>query len=143
MAVVYTKYAHTNKLYKIGTLNWATDTYKLALFTSGYTFSSAHTQLADLVPASNELSGTNYTAGGKALTTLTYDNTKLTADDVVWTELTGVFRCGVLYRPGTVGGLTDPVMLHILYDDTGGGVDITVTAADFYNLWDSAGIFIL
>lgn len=73
-----------------GTHALDSDTLKLALYTSDATLSRATTAYS----ATNEVSGTGYTAGGKTLTgvTVALDSDRhvayLDADDVAWTGLT-------------------------------------------------------
>lgn len=75
-----------------------TDVIKMALFTSSATLSAATTAYA----ATNEASGTGYTAGGETMTTLTIATDGTTAyfdaDDVQWTSSTFTCRGALIYN---------------------------------------------
>lgn len=83
-------------------INWTSDTIKVALVTSSYT-PDQDTDATWSNVSANEVSGTGYTAGGKTLAskTLTYDASTNTwvfdAADAVWTGLTATFRYAVIY----------------------------------------------
>jgi hypothetical protein len=119
------------------------DTFKLMLVSSSYTFSAAHTQKSDIT---NELSTANgYTAGGATLSNLVFSQTsgtaKWDADDVSWTASGGslVFRRGVIYNDTTAGDL---LVCSILFDTT--PADITVLSGNTFTVqWNASGIFTL
>jgi hypothetical protein len=71
-----------------------TDTIKLAAITNTYTVNQDTDEFFN-TPATNEVSGTNYTAGGATLTSPTVSRTTGTvtfdAADVVWTQSAGGF----------------------------------------------------
>jgi len=100
------------------------DSFKMALYTASYTWSPDGADTA--YSATNELSATNYTAGGQALTTLavSQDDTnnwgKWDADDVEWTSLgTSSPRHALLYDDTTA---TKWVLIHWeLATDANGG----------------------
>ena len=88
-AYLYDQYT---KLCMTGVINPATDTFRIILLTSGYTFDPAHTQLSDL--GANELAtGNGYTVGGLILAgqtlTVSGDDTTLDFDDATWTGTGG------------------------------------------------------
>lgn len=139
MATTFTKYTHTHKCLSDGTIDWDTDTIKVALVTSSYTFSAAHTIWAD-ASANEVATGDGYTTGGATLTT-SLDNTKLDAVDITFTALTKTFRGAVVYKEGTANTLVNPVIGYILFDDT--PADITVSGIDFNLLWNASGLFSL
>jgi len=64
-----------NALNKV--IDFEADSFKMALLTNAYTFDADHNEWGDAGVSANEASGTGYTAGGKALTTLavTQDDT--------------------------------------------------------------------
>jgi len=140
MSMTLTLYNQLPSLLAMGDLDWEVDTLKLALVSSSYTFSAEHTQFADV--SAYEVTGTNYTAGGAILSgasvTRSGTVTSLDADDVPFSDLAATFRGGVLYKSGSAGGLTNPLLAYILFDDT--PADITATAG-YPITWDSAGIF--
>lgn len=140
-----TLYNHLPQLFGDAALDWVADTINLALFTSGYVASATHTQLAD-ASASELAAGDGYTAGGIALAskTLVQDTGivwRFSADDVTF-NFTGskTFRYGILYKSGTVIGLTDPLIAYILFDNTPADI---VTSTDYFIPWHPNGIFVM
>lgn len=140
MAVTITKYTHLPKLFATGVVDWDTDTIKLALVTSSYTFSAADDEWAD-ASANEVTTGSGYTTGGETVASKTASDTALDAADVTWTALTKTFRGAILYKSGTAGGLTNPLLAYILFDDT--PADTVVVASDFPVVWNPSGIFTL
>lgn len=126
-----------------GTVDLDTDTIKVALVSSAYTFSAAHTVWADASAA--EITGIGYTAGGVALAnkTLTLGSGILTfdADDAVWSASTLVARRAVVYKEGTANGLTNPLLFSCLMDNT--PADVSSTNSDFTIVWSGSGIISL
>lgn len=100
------------------------DTFKIALFTSAATLSSATTAYA----VTNEVSGTGYTAGGNTLagTALSYASGQSTAyldfTDTTWTTAT-ITANGALIYNFTQGSRAVAVLAF--------GGDKTSTAGDF------------
>jgi len=112
-------------------------TLKLAMVSSGYTFSAAHDEFADA--SAYEISGTGYTAGGATVANVTVNaDGSIDADDVAWTAATLTFRRAILYVLGTVGGKVNPVLFSYLYDDT--PADKSVTGSTFTHIWALAGV---
>lgn len=139
MATTITKYDHLLKLLCNGG-SWEGNTVKLALVSSSYTFSAAHTVWADA--NANELSsGGGYTTGGMTLTNKTSSNTKLDADDVIFANLTKNFRGGILYFSGTIDTLSNPLIAYLLFNDA--PADTPVNGTDFSVIWNSNGIMTL
>lgn len=124
-------------------LDMNSDTFKMMLVTSSYTFAATHTVKTDIT---NELSTANgYTAGGATLASLVFSQTSGTAKwdaaDVTWTASGGslVFRRGVIYDDTAA---SDPVILSVLFDTT--PADITIASGDTYQVaWNASGIFTL
>lgn len=119
-------------------VDWVTDTIKVALTTSSYTPNQdTHDFFDDIT---NEITGTGYSAGGASLAnkTLTYDTstnqTRLDADDTVWSTSTITARYAVIYKDtGTAS--TSPLLGYIDF-----GADQTTSAADFTISYDSTGV---
>ena len=90
-----------------------------------------------------EVSGTNYTAGGKALTTksVTQDNTGdaavFDADPVTWASSTITARGAVLYKD-TGNAATDNLIAYFDF-----GTDETSSNGDFTITWNASGILTL
>lgn len=138
MAVTATKYTHAHKILT-NQGDWNSNTIKMALVTSSYTFNAAHTIWAD-ASTYEVTTGDGYTTGGATLT-CTASNTSLDAVDVTWTALTKTFRGAVIYIEGTIETLTNPVLTYILFDDT--PADTVVTGTDFVVIWNASGVFTL
>ena len=76
------------------------DTFKIALYTSSATLAASTTAYS----SSNEASGTNYSAGGAALTNVTPTTSSTTAltdfADVTWSSSTITARGALIYKSG-------------------------------------------
>lgn len=120
--------------------NMSTDALKVALVTSTYT-PNLDTDQYWSTPQANEISGTGYTAGGAALTsvTSTYDSTahawELKAANVSWPSSTLTARYAVIYdsTPGTAA--TDQLIAYVDF-----GANVVSTNAAFNINWAAAGI---
>jgi hypothetical protein len=103
-----------------------TDTFKMLLVTSSYTPDKAHSDRSDIT--NNEVSGTNYAAGGKevdCIVTTGTDKTILTFAAETWPESTITARGAVVYLDtGTAAN-----DLLVFYNDFGG--DVTTSATTF------------
>jgi hypothetical protein len=119
----------------LGLFDFSTHTFKMALTTSGYTPDSDVDEFfADIT---HEISGAGYTAGGQALTGLTwlYDTTNhrcvLSGDTVLWAALTPATRFGVIYRDTGDPG-TSPLLTYVDFgaDLNAGGGPLPVTFPD-------------
>lgn len=114
--------------------------FKVALVTSSYTPDAAnHDYFNDIT---NEVSGTNYTAGGAAPGTPTVSKsggtTTFDAADVTWSQSGAGFstaRYAILYyRTGTAS--TSPLMGYIDFGGNKGN-----TTGDLTIQWGASGIF--
>ena len=99
-------------------------TFKIALYTSAATLSAATTAYS----ATNEVSGTGYSAGGNTLTistTPTSSGTTAYLDfaDTTWTTATITARGALVYL---ANGLTNPAVAVLDF-----GADKTSTSGDF------------
>lgn len=126
-----------------GTIDLDTDTFKVALVSSSYTFSAAHTVWADA--SANEISNAGYTAGGATLGTISWSHSSGTATfdaaDTTWTATSTslVARRAVIYKSGTANSITNPLIASVLLDTT--PADVTVTATNVLTLaWNASGI---
>jgi len=110
------------------------DTLKVMLLGSGYTPSDTHRYVSDL--GANEVAGTGYTAGGKALTGVTVnyasDTLTLNADDVSWTGSTITAYYAVVYDATPGSAATNPLISYVNFggpeSDTNGTFQITWAA---------------
>jgi hypothetical protein len=90
------------------------DTFKLALYTSSATLGAATTDYASTNEVTNT-SGTAYTAGGKALTSVTPTSSGTTAycdfSDISWTSASFTANAALIYNTttGTGSSTTDSV----------------------------------
>jgi hypothetical protein len=134
MASTITAYDHLWKLLLTGAVDLDTDTLKVALVTSSYTPSAAHTQWSD-VSANEVSSGSGYTTGGVALSGVAVTNSTIDYSDVTWTSLTKTFRYAVCYKSGSGGGLTNPVLFYILLDST--PADIVSSGSNYTIQWNN------
>ncbi len=125
-----------------GTIDLDTDTINVLLVTSSYTPNKDTHDFRDDV--TNEVVGTGYTTGGKALVnkTVTQDNTndraKFDADDLAWTSATITARAAVLYKARGGSSSADELIAYIDFL-----ADKTSTAATFTIQWHADGIFYL
>ena len=77
------------------------DTYKLMLLADAYTYSNAHTVVADV--SSNQISGTGYTTGGATITVTAAQSdddtkTEFTLGSVLFSTATFTFEKAVVYN---------------------------------------------
>lgn len=138
MAITISLYNHTAKRFASGE-NASGDAYKLKLYAST-AFDAAATTLAS-VTGEEATAGTGYTAGGNSLTnvtvtTVTTNDSKFDADDVVWTATGGPITAsfGVLYNDTDA---SDPPLAFINFDGSQSAGDGT----DFKVVWNASGIF--
>jgi len=101
------------------------NTFKIALFTSSATLGAGTTAYA--ATGMNEMSGTGYTAGGKALTSVTPSLDSTTAccdfDDISWTSATFTANACLIYNDSASG---DPAVCAVAF-----GGDKTVSSGTF------------
>lgn len=117
-------------------IDWLTNTIKVALTTSSYTPNQDTHDFFDDV--TNEVTGTGYTAGGATLGSKTLGNTnnviKFDAADTSWTTSTITARRAVIYKDtGTPS--TSPLVAWVDF-----GADVSSSSGTFQITWDSAGI---
>ena len=110
------------------------DVIKVALMNNSHSYSATDNTFSN----TNEISGTNYTAGGSALASKAVtqaSTTKWDATDLVFSNVTLTAYHAVLYDDTHAG---DDLICSL---DLGGAQ--TVTAADLTFQWDAAGIITL
>jgi len=140
MGKILTLYSHLPALLGQGLLDWSADALRLALVDSGYAFSSDHTVWSNA--SAHEITGAGYAAGGAVVSGASIARsgtvTSFDAADVPFAGLSATFRRGIVYKLGTAGGLVNPLIAAILFDDT----PADVTAADgFPVIWSASGVF--
>lgn len=115
-------------------LNSGGDTFKIALYTNSASFTAATTAYT----TSNEVTGTNYTAGGNTLTRVDPTSSGTTAftdfADTTWASSTITARGAMIYND-TASGNPAVVILDFGSDKTSTNGDFTVVfpAADASN----------
>ena len=101
------------------------NTFKIALFTSSATLGAGTTAYA--ATGMNEMSGTGYTAGGKALSSVTPTLDSTTAccdfDDISWTSATFTANACLIYNDTASG---DPAVCAVAF-----GGDKSVSSGTF------------
>ena len=124
-----------------GQIDLDTDSFKVLLVTSTYTFDpDAHDARDDVT---NEVTGTNYTAGGIALTSesWTQDNannrTIFDFDNPVFTNVTVTARGAIIYKDSGAAA-TDWLVLNWDF-----GADQSVSGANFELQLDAVGAFVV
>ena len=120
-----------------GAIDLDTHTLKMALLTDSYTPLATHANFAAI---SGEVTpGGGYTAGGKALTGVTFNQTsgiaELQCDDIVWSAASITARYGYLYDTQAVG-VTNPSILLLDF-----GQNIISSSNDFTITIDVNGLF--
>ena len=112
-----------------GVIDMDSHTFKAALLADTYTPSAAHDTWSDV--SAHEISGTGYTAGGQALTTVTWTQSGGTAtfdcDNPSWTGATFTARWMIIYSDTAAN---DELLLGFDF-----GSNQSVTASTFtYNI---------
>ena len=120
-------------------INLSGGTIKVALVTSAYSPNQdSHTKKSDIT---NEITGTGYTSGGKALSAkvITAYNTDnegvFDALDTSWTSSTITAKGAVLYEAKGGAASADPLIAYIDF-----GSNKSSTAGSFTITWNSEGI---
>jgi hypothetical protein len=120
-------------------VDWVTDTIKTSLHTSTYVPAQDTDDFFN--DATNEITGTGYTAGGVTLAgkSVTYDSgtneARLDANDAQWTSASFTARIAVTYSDTAGASTTDPVMGYVNF-----GGDETVSSGTFTIQWDATGV---
>ena len=108
--------------------------FKIALYTSSASLSATTTAYS----TSNEVSGTNYTAGGNTLTNVTPTTSSTTAltdfADTTWSSSTITARGALIYNSSTTAGTANRAIVVLDF-----GADKTSTSGDFTIQFPAAG----
>ena len=122
-----------------GAVDLDTHNFYALLVSSSYTPNvSTHTRRSNIT---NEVSTSNYTAGGAQITSLTVvndtANTRAYWDgaDVSWASVTLTARAAVVYRLSGSGSASDQLVAYFDFSS-----DQTATAGTFTIQWSSDGI---
>jgi len=102
------------------------NTFKIALYTSSSTMSASTTAYT----TTNEVSGTNYSAGGNTLTNVDPSTSGTTAltdfADTTWSSATITANGALIYNSSTTAGSANRAVVVLAF-----GGDKTSTAGDF------------
>jgi hypothetical protein len=102
------------------------NTFKIALYTSSVTLAASTTAYA----TTNEVSGTNYSAGGNTLTNVDPSTSGTTAltdfADSTWSSATITANGALIYNSSTTAGSANRAVVVLAF-----GGDKTSTAGDF------------
>lgn len=113
-----------------GVHDFTNDTFKIALYDNNASFTAATTAYT----ATDEISGTGYTAGGQALTVVAPTTSGTTAfvdfNDVTWSSSTITARGALIYNDTAAG---NPAVAVIDF-----GADKTSTTGDFTVIFPTA-----
>lgn len=119
-------------------IDFDTDTFKVALVKSGYTPNfDTHAFFSDI---SEETTGTGYTAGGKTLASLTVtvegtsNQVRWDAADVEWTSSTITARYAVIYK-STGTASTSPLVILVDFGENKESKEGT-----FKSVWAAEGL---
>lgn len=144
MAISAKWYTNGPKVLANGSVDWdAATAIKFLLLGTGYTpDQDAHTTRNDL--GANEITGTNYPAGGWSLAnrTVTADaasnETRLDADDVVQAALTATWRYGAVYVARGGVATADELLGYVDYGQTE-----SIGPADVTFQWSTSGVLVI
>jgi hypothetical protein len=110
------------------------NTFKIALYTSSASLGAGTTAYS----ATNEVSGTNYSAGGNTLTNVTPTTSSTTAltdfADTTWSSSTITARGALIYNSSTAAGSANRAIVVLDF-----GADKTSTNGDFVIQFPAAG----
>ena len=139
MAVTATWYGYGLAHLADADLDWLADTVKVSLHTATYSPNEDTDDYHD--DATNEISGTGYTAGGATLGSKTVtvsagsNEMQLDAADTAWTTATFTARYAVIYKDRGGAASADEVFGYV---DFGG--DEQVSSGTFTIQWDASGV---
>jgi len=103
--------------------------FKIALYTSSASLGATTT----VYSATNEVSGTNYSAGGEALTNVTPTSSSTTSfldwADVTWSSSSITTRYALVYNSSTTAGTANRAVLVLDFssDQTSSSGDLTIS----------------
>ncbi|OIN80861.1 hypothetical protein [Mycobacterium malmoense] len=121
------------------TINLSSDTLKVMLVTSAYTPNQGSDQYAS-TPQAHEATGTGYTSGGVALSSVSLsdsgDTFSLSAANTSWANISTTARYAVVYDSAPGSFATDPLICYIDF-----GADQSPSGVTFEIDW-SAGVVV-
>jgi hypothetical protein len=141
MAATFIPYAHTLKLLSTGGLVLNTDTFYAALVKDTYSPDTAHTTwTSGNLPYTEEVaSGDGYTAGGFLLGDFTVTNALVSlVDNIESATMTKDFQFLIIYKLGSGGGITNPLLGYVDF-----GTTISSVSQELLIVQSGAGLFSL
>jgi hypothetical protein len=122
-----------------GNIDLDSDTFYVMLLTSSATPAASWNRRDDVT---NEVTGTGYTAGGQALTTLSVTAVgtqgKWTADPTTWASSTITARYAVIYKHRGGASSADELVLIVDF-----GADKSSSGGNFTITWDATNGILL
>lgn len=123
-----------------GTIDWDNSVIKALLVKNTYSQDKDHKFVADLTPASNELTGPGYARKTLVNNTVVQDDVndvaKVDSDDLTWTAIDAGTAAGmVLYKEGSSDA--DSVLIAYIND---GGFPVTTNGGDLIMEFNAEGI---
>lgn len=144
MAVTAKTYPQFEQKVATKNVNLSSDTLKVMLLTA-YTFATTHATMTDVVGAGTETSGTGYTAGGQALTSVTLSTsgtvTTLTCANPSWASSSITAAFAVFYD--AQGGTNSTNYPFVTWDFGGssssssGAFTLTINGSGLYTVTSS------
>lgn len=120
------------------TVNLSSDSLKVMLVTSSYTPNQATDAFAS-TPQAFEITGTGYTTGGAALTSVVLSDATdvftLSAANTTWTTATFTARYAVIYDAQSGSYATDPVIGYVDF-----GANQSPAGVNFQIQWNSGQV---
>lgn len=147
MTASTTIYSCLPQYFGAGTVDWDTDTLKMSLVTSNYSFNqTSHTQYSDVSAFEISTTGGYVTGGTTCVGTVTRAGaiTTFDIDDAVWIATGGnidPFRGVIGYMSGTKNGVVNPLMFYGLADITPADIPATLSGATLRIRVNTAGLF--
>lgn len=118
-----------------------TDTFKIMLVTSSYTYAATHAKRSDIT---NEITGTGYSAGGATLSGVTYTNDASNQrsvwdfNDPSWASASFTARAAVIYKSRGGAASADELVCMIDFE-----ADESVSNAEFKIQINATGMILV
>jgi hypothetical protein len=120
-----------------GTIDFDTNPFYCALLSDSYSIDATDTTFAEV--SGSEVSEVGYIAGGKAMTSVTWNRnggtTIFDADNTQWTGATFTTRYGVVYQYGTFNSIANALVCLVDF-----ATNQIVSNGTFTVQWNAIGI---
>ena len=127
-------YPSAKKALLDGGIVWGTDTIKVVLLTSSYTYNSAHDNL-------NDITAGNRVATSAALSSKTTTSGQADAADYTFSALSGSAVASLVVYKDTGTESTSSLICYLDTVSGGGALSFTPSGADVTLTWGATGIF--